>query len=222
MAFFSSFKNSLIDPTKLFVDISKEEASPIRSIAMLLLSNGVLIFVIMLGQILFASDLIYTTFDYQTNSFIIEIYTSMKFLGYYIPSNLLPLIFLEKLIFMMKMWIIPMLFVYILIYFSKEEVDFMKVFEVFSWTSSVLLILAGITAVFLGIRFIQPLYYHYIYYLIFVAFFVLVIPIYLIVGLGKISGLSLYKRTLLILSLIPVFFILWTYNHSFIILAPAL
>jgi hypothetical protein len=177
---------------------------------------------IFLGQLIYGSDLIYATFDYQVNTFIIQQLTTFQVFGFYIGSDQYLLLFLDKVFFFVKMWVVFLGTVYITAWAFQvnKKIRITKTFEVIAWSSSLLLVLAGITAIFLAIRLILPLYYHYLYYLIVLIFLIILFPAYLILGLGKTTSLSLFKRMILIFCPMVLFFILWTYNHSMIILGP--
>ncbi len=222
MNYFSALKNSILHPTDFFSDLNKSEPNTIKALMTLLLTSCIVIVTIFLGQLIYGSDLIYATFDYQTNTFIIQQLTTFQFFGFYIGSDQYLLLFLDKIFFFVKMWVIFLGAVYATAWVLQEnkKIRITKTFEVIAWSSNLLLVLAGITAIFLAIRLILPLYYHYVYYLIVLIFLVILFPAYLILGLGKTTSLSLYKRMILIFCPMVLFFILWTYNHSMIILGP--
>jgi len=220
MSYLSALKNSILHPTEFYSELNKTEPNTIKALITLLLTSSLIILTIFLGPIIYGSDLIYTTFDYQTNTFIIQQLTTFQFFGYYISSNQYLLLFFDKIFFVMKMWLLFIGFIYITAWVFQENkrIRLTKTFEVIAWSSSLLIILAGITAVFLGLRYLIPLYYHYIYYFIVVAFFFILFPSYIVLGLGKTTSLSLFRRMGLIFAPLILFFILWTVNHSDILL----
>jgi hypothetical protein len=220
MSYLSALKNSILHPTEFYSDLNKTEPNTIKALITLLLTSSLIILTIFLGPIIYGSDLIYATFDYQTNTFIIQQLTTFQFFGYYISSNQYLLLFFDKIFFVMKMWLLFIGFIYITAWVFQENkrIRLTKTFEVIAWSSSLLIVLAGITAVFLGLRYLIPLYYHYIYYFIVVAFFFILFPSYIVLGLGKTTSLSLFRRMGLIFAPIILFFILWTVNHSEILL----
>jgi hypothetical protein len=97
-------------------------------------------------------------------------------------------------------------------------VNITKTFEVLAWSSTPLIVLAGITALFLGIRFLIPLYYNWLYYFIVLCFLIVLIPTYIILGLGKTTSISFFRRMVLIFSPMVVIYILWILNHAEILL----
>jgi len=220
MSYLSALKNSILHPTEFYSDLNKTEPNTIKALITLLLTSSLIILTIFLGPIIYGSDLIYATFDYQTNTFIIQQLTTFQFFGYYISSNQYLLLFFDKIFFVMKMWLLFIGFIYITAWVFQENkrIRLTKTFEVIAWSSSLLIVLAGITAGFLGLRYLIPLYYHYIYYFIVVAFFFILFPSYIVLGLGKTTSLSLFRRMGLIFAPIILFFILWTVNHSEILL----
>ncbi len=220
MSYLSALKNSILHPTEFYSDLNKTEPNTIKALITLLLTSSLIILTIFLGPIMYGSDLIYATFDYQTNTFIIQQLTTFQFLGYYIASDQYLLLFFDKIFFVMKMWLLFVGFIYITAWVFQENkrIRLTKTFEIIAWSSSLLIVLAGITAVFLGLRYLIPLYYHYIYYFIVVAFFFIIFPSYIVLGLGKTTSLSLFRRMGLIFAPIILFFILWTVNHSEILL----
>lgn len=207
-------------PKTFFTDLSKTEGNILKALATLLISSCVLIGSIFLGQIIYGSDIIYATFDYQTGTFIIEQLTTLQYFGYYTASNHYFLLFLDKIYFIVKMWLIFVGIIYIIAWLLRveKEIRFKKVLEITAWSSNIFIILAGITLIFLGLRFIIPLYYPYIYFIIMTYFLIVIYPSYVIFGIGRISKLSSHKRALLTFAPFICFILLWTVNHSELIL----
>jgi len=220
MNYFSALKNSILHPTEFFSDLNKSESNAPKALVTLLLSSFLLVGTIFLGEIIFGSDLIYSFFDYQANTFIIQQYTTFQFFGFYIGSTQYLLLFLDKIFFLVKMWllIIGVIYLTALILQEKKHMNITKTFEVLAWSSTPLIVLAGITALFLGIRFLIPLYYHWVYYFIVLCFLVILVPAYIILGLGKTSSISFFRRMALTFSPIVVIYILWTLTHADILL----
>ncbi|HUY00177.1 MAG TPA: YIP1 family protein [Candidatus Deferrimicrobium sp.] len=219
MEYFSSIKNCILKPEEFFSELSKSEPKPLKALMTLLLSSCILIVTIFLGQLIYGSDLIYTTFDYQTSSFIIEKFTTFQLFGYYIGSNQYLLLFLSKVFFFVKSWLILIGLIFVTAWGLKvnKEIKIEKVFEITAWGSTIFLILGGITGLFLVIRFLIPLYYHYMYYFIVVCILILYFN-YVVIGMGKVSQISLYRRMLMVFTPVIIFLILWTTNHVDLIL----
>ncbi len=224
MSFFSSIKKSIFQPTRFYEELSDTEPNILKALLTLLISSVILVGTIFLGELLFGGDLIFNEFDLQTETFIIQQLSTLQLCGYYIGSNQYLLLFFDKVFFLIKMWLIFIGVVYVSAFIFRKEkaVNITKSFEVMAWSSNVFLILSGITVLFLGIRFITPLYYHYIYYGIFIAFLVVIFPAYFINGLGKATRISLYKRMIFVFSPMVLFFVLWLVNHSDILLSHML
>jgi len=220
MNYFSALKNSLLHPTQFFSELNDSESNTPKALITLLLSSFLLIGTIFLGEIIFGSDLIYSFFDYQANTFIIQQYTTFQFFGFYIGSTQYLLLFLDKIFFLVKMWLLVIGIIYLtaLVLQEKKHMNITKTFEVIAWSSTPLIVLAGITALFLGIRFLIPLYYNWVYYFIVICFLIVLIPIYIILGLGKTSSISLFRRIVLTTSPMVVIYILWILNHAEILL----
>lgn len=220
MTYFSDLKNSIVSPTKFFSELNKSESNALKALTTLLLSSFLLVGTIFLGEIIFGSDLIYSFFDYQANTFIIQQYTTFQFFGFYIGSTQYFLLFLDKIFFLVKMWllIIGVIYLTALVLQEKKHMNITKTFEVLAWSSTPLIVLAGITALFLGIRFLIPLYYHWLYYFIVLCFLIVLIPTYIILGLGKTTSISFFRRIVLTFSPMVVIYILWILNHAEILL----
>jgi Yip1 domain len=220
MNYFSALKNSILHPTEFFSELKESESGASKALITFLLSSFFLVGTIFLGEIIFGSDLIYSFFDYQANTFIFQQYTTFQFFGLYIGSNQYLLLFFDKIFFLVKMWLLVIGVIYLtgLILQEKKHLNITKTFEVLAWSSTPLIMLAGITILFLGIRFIIPLYYHWVYYFIVLCFLVIIIPAYIIVGLGKTSSISFFRRMVLTFSPIVVIYVLWTLNHADILL----
>jgi hypothetical protein len=220
MNYFSALKNSIVSPTKFFSELNKSESNALKALTTLLLSSFLLVGTIFLGEIIFGSDLIYSFFDYQANTFIIQQYTTFQFFGFYIGSTQYFLLFLDKIFFLVKMWllIIGVIYLTALVLQEKKHMNITKTFEVLAWSSTPLIVLAGITALFLGIRFLIPLYYHWLYYFIVLCFLIVLIPTYIILGLGKTTSISFFRRIVLTFSPMVVIYILWILNHAEILL----
>lgn len=220
MNYFSALKNSILHPTEFYSELKESEDNALQALTTLLLSSFLLVGTIFLGELIFGSDLIYTFFDYQANTFILQQYTTFQFFGFYIGSSQYLLLFLDKIFFLVKMWLLVMgvIFLTALILQEKKHMKITKTFEVLAWSSTPLIVLAGITALFLGIRFLIPLYYNWVYYFIVLCFLVILIPAYIILGLGKTSAISFFRRMVLTFSPIVVIYILWTLTHADILL----
>ena len=220
MNYFSDLKNSIVSPTKFFSELNKSESNALKALITLLLSSFLLVGTIFLGEIIFGSDLIYSFFNYQANTFIIQQYTTFQFFGFYIGSTQYLLLFLDKIFFLVKMWllIIGVIYLTALGLQEKKHMNITKTFEVLAWSSTPLIVLAGITALFLGIRFLIPLYYHWLYYFIVLCFLIVLIPVNIILGLGKTTSISFFRRIILTFSPMVVIYILWILNHAEILL----
>ena len=221
MGYLSSLKKSILQPTEFFSDLSKEEPKTLQALITLLLSSVVLVGAIFLGELIFGSDLIFNEFDLQTETYIVQQLTTGQLFGFYIGSTQYTLLFLDKIFFLIKMFLIfiGVLYLTALMFREEKELKITKTFEITAWSSTIFLILGGITVIFLGIRFIIPLYYHYIYYGTFVTFLVVLFPSYLITGLGKSTSISIYKRMIIVFSPMILFFMLWLVNHSDMLLS---
>jgi len=221
VSYVSSLKRSIFQPTEFFTDLGKTEPDILRALGTFLLSSVVLVGTIFLGEILFSGDLIYYEFDLQTSTYLLQQYTTFQLFGFYLGSSNYLLLFFDKIFFLVKMWLIVLGMIYLTAIVIREEkgMSLVKLCEVTAWSSTILLILGGITIIFWGIRFIFPLYYHYLYYGIFLAILTVLMPAYLITGLGKSSNISIYKRMILIFIPMTFLLIFWLVNHSDILLS---
>ncbi len=224
MDYLSSLKKSILHPTEFYSDLSKEEPKTLQALITLLLSCVVLVGAIFLGELLLGSDLIFNEFDLQTETYILQQLTTSQHFGFYIGSTQYVLIFFDKIFFLIKMFLIfiGVLYLTALLFREEKELNITKTFEITAWSSTIFLILGGITVIFLAVRFITPLYYHYIYYGIFIAFLVILLPSYLITGLGKSTSLSIYKRMIFVFSPMILFIMLWFWNHGDMLLGHML
>lgn len=225
MSYLVSLKKSIFNPTEFFEELSKKEPDSLKALLTFLLSCSVLIGAIFLGEIINSGDLIYTQFHFQTEHYLIQEWTTLKLFGFYISSSDYLLLFIDKLFFFVKMFLIFIGVVFLTAALFREEkgLGIAKTFEITAWSSSLFLILGGIvTPIFWGIRLLIPLYYHYAYYFVFVAVLGLGYPSYIIAGLGKSTSVSFYKRMLLVFTPMLLFLILWFYNHVDLLLAHML
>ncbi|MHA1269345.1 MAG: hypothetical protein ACTSPY_06110 [Candidatus Helarchaeota archaeon] len=219
MEYFLLLKRNLIRPTLFYSEMAKKDTNYLLAFATFLLSITIFTLTIFSGYLIFGSDLIYSFYYYQTSTFILEQLFSFNYFGFYISSSHLILIFIENIFFVLKIWIFQIFVIYIISRFLfKQNLNFDKLFEVSAWNYNLMIILGLIAELFLVIRFITPLYYHYIFYLIFTIFVFILIPAHFVVSLGKISSFSLYKRIWLVYTPIMILLFLWTFNHSEIIL----
>ncbi len=218
----SDFKTSLVHPAQFYEDLNRKEESPLAALGIFLLTSGLLLLTILGGAWIFGSDLIGQFFHYELSTFVIQQYTSAQLLGFYIPSTQNLLLFLDDWLALVKilLCIVGLLWVFGRLLGSK--ISLTKIFLVVAWSSIVLLPLAGITCLFWGLRMIVPLYYNYAYFVVLTAVLGVLLPTYIVIGLGKVSTTSIYKRVLMIAGVIIVFYLLWTINHADLILGHTL
>jgi hypothetical protein len=220
--FLSNLKKSLINPTEFYQDLNRKEDSPLAALGIFLLSSGVLLLTILAGAWIFGSDLIGQFFHYQLSTFVVQQYTSAQILGYYIPSNQVFLLFLDDWFALVKIMLCVVGLLWVFGRLFREKIPLTKIFAAVTWSSVVLLPLAGATCLFWGLRFVIPLYYNYVYFVIFFGVLVVFLLTSIVVGLGKVSTTSIYKRVLMLAGVILVLSSLWTLNHADLLLTHTL
>ncbi len=220
--FLSDIKTSLVHPAESFENLNRKEESPLAAIGIFLLSSGLLLLTLLGGNWIFGSDLIGQFFHYELSTFVVQQYTSAQLLGFYIPCNLTLLIFLDDWFALMKIMLCVVGLLWVFGRLLGEKISLTKIFAVVGWSSIVLLPLAGITCLFWGLRFVIPLYYNYVYFVVLGGALGVCLPTYIVVGLGKVSSTSVYKRVLMLAGVIIVFYFLWTLTHADLILGHSL
>jgi hypothetical protein len=206
-----------IKPRGTIKDFDISDQNPLMSFIIILFSG-----IIFLTGIFIAGDVIYSIFFEQYSTFILEQLTSGYLFGFWISRYDFVLVFLNSLTFIIKSWLFFSLTFYIFMRLLRERQNFEKLLNMFAWIiypfSWIFFLFSLICNL---LKYIIPLYYHYIFYLGLIGFFLVVVPIFLHIYYNN-QDLekkpNLYKIIWSYFLTIFVIIILWTYNHYDLIL----
>ncbi len=204
----SDFLIAAIKPDRIIQDFEEKEGKLIQSLLIVVISGAIFLLGIFL-----AGDLIYNIFYEQYSTFILEQITGGLMYGLGLSRYDYILVFVNALIFIIKMWIFLSVLFYAFLRLFGEKFKLGTALSKIAWSVfpySWIMFLFSLVSILL--KFIFPLLYHYIFYIGIAGIFVIVIPIVLEKYYEK-TTISSYKIAWAYYLTLLVLVILWSINH---------
>jgi hypothetical protein len=197
-------------PTEVFSDLASKEASLAETFVIILLSSALLV-----AGIFIVGDAVYTTFHNYAYSYLLEIVTSGQLFGYYLPYDYYGLVVLTDIIFCIKAWLLLSLLLLLFLRLFQQKLSFKRVTQVIAWSIfPFALIMFIVSFLCLGLKFLFPAFYSYVFFAILGIIFIIIAPIYIAKFLDRLKNISIYNSFRAYYLSLFVVFVIFTLNHA--------
>ena len=163
----------VLKPKDIIPNISRSEKSLFKSLLIVLVSG-----IIFLLGIFLSGSLIYSTLFEQYSTYILEQLSSGTLFGFQISRYDYTMVFISELLFILKSWLYFSIGFYFFMRLFGEKENLKETIILFSWVIyPYAWLIFGFNMVCWILKFILPLFYHYIFYAGLAATFFIFIPI---------------------------------------------
>ncbi|MHA1650984.1 MAG: hypothetical protein ACTSYB_12385 [Candidatus Helarchaeota archaeon] len=169
---------------------------------------------LLVAGIFIAGDALYTMFHDYAYSYPLEIVTSGQIFGYYLPFDYSVLVFITDIIFCIKAWVFLSILLFIFLRIFKYQISIKRVAQIIGWSIFPFgIIMFATSLVCLGLKYILPLIFHFIYFGVLAAVFIGIAPIIVYIFLQRFN-VSVYNAFRSYYLSLFIVFIIWTFNHA--------
>jgi len=197
-------------PIKVIDELAKKDVNILETLVVTIISA-----ILLIAGVFIAGDILYTTFQSNALTYPLEMLTSGQLFGVYISFYDYTSVFLIDLIFILKAWIFLGILIYGFLRLFKQSISFKRMLQVVSWSLfPFALIMFLVSVVCLGLKFVIPLIYHYIYFGIMIGIFIVVTPILVMRFLEQSNEVSYFNSMRAYYFSLFVVFLIFAINHA--------
>lgn len=197
-------------PTEVIDELAQEDVNMLETLVVTIISG-----IILIAGVFIAGGILYTTFQSNALTYPLEILTSGQLFGFYISYYDYGLVFLTDLIFLLKAWIFLAILLYGFLRIFDSRISIKRAAQVIAWSIFPFALIMFVTSLIcLGFKAILPLYYHYIYFGVLVAVFIIVTPILVMKFLERLNDVSYFNSMRAYYLSLFVVFLIFAFNHA--------
>ena len=197
-------------PREVIGDITAKPVNLIETFIVVLISS-----VLLISGVFIVGGSLYTTFHDYAFTYPLEILTSGQLFGFYLPYDYYLLVFLTDIIFSIKAWLFLSVLLFIFLRVFKQEISIKRTAQIIAWSIfSFAIVMFGASLVCLGLKYILPAIYHYIYFGVLGTVFIVIAPIVVYQFLEQLKDVSVYNTIRSYYLSLFVVFMIFTFNHA--------
>lgn len=200
----------LYQPSKVIQEIASKPVNLFETLIIILISS-----ILLVSGVFLVGDVLYSSFQYYSYTYPLEILTSGQLFGYYLPQNAYVLVFISNIIFCLKAWIFLSVLLFGFLRLFKQQISIKWTAQIIAWglfPFAILMFIASLIC--LGLKYIFPLIYHYVYYGILAAVFIGIAPLVIYYFLAQLKDVSVYNALRSYYLSLFVVFVIFTINHA--------
>lgn len=197
-------------PTEVVDELVKEDVNILETLIVTIISG-----IILIAGVFIAGGILYTTFQNNALTYPLEILTSGQLFGFYVSYYDYGLVFLTDLIFILKAWIFLAILLYGFLRIFKQRISLKRTLQIVSWSLfPFAIIMLLVSVVCLGLKYVIPLIYHYIYFGVMTGIFIIVTPILVMKFLERLNNVSYFNSMRAYYLSLFVVFLIFAFNHA--------
>ena len=207
--FFKDYFRIIRSPSKAIDDLNTKEPNLLNALLVVVISS-----VIFVGGIHLYGDPTLWLYDFYSTNFLIERFTSFTSLGYFTYTTHAGLIFLEQILFWIKIWLILGLLIYLWCKILNLDVNLERTLEMTAWS---LFPWLAATFIFIPIMLLislaLPAYAYVIYFPVVLGVIVVIAPSLFSTFIYKKFNVSSFKSFFPYLFSLLILYAVWLYDN---------
>ena len=200
-------------PSEVVEDLTSKPVNLSQTFIVIVISS-----VLLISGVFITGGSLYTTFHEYAYSYPLEILTSGQVIGFYLPYgnvNYYGLVFLTDFIFCIKAWLFLSVLFFVFLRVFKQQISIKRTAQIIAWSIfSFAIIMFGASLVCLGLSYILPAIYHFIYFGVLAAVFIGIAPVIIYQFLERLKDVSVYNVIRSYYLSLFIVFVIFTINHA--------
>ncbi|HUY01566.1 MAG TPA: YIP1 family protein [Candidatus Deferrimicrobium sp.] len=207
--FFKDYFKIIRSPSKAIDNLNSREPNLLKAFLVVVLSSCIFV-----GGIFLYGDPISWLYNFYSTNFLIEQFTSFTSLGSFTFTTHTGLIFLENILFWIKIWIVLGILIYVWCKIFNIDISIERTLEMTAWS---LFPWLAITFIFIPIMLLIslafPAYAYVIYFPVVLAVIVVIGPCLFSTFIYKKYNISSFKSIFPYLFSLLILYAIWLYSN---------